>query len=192
MLIVAGIDYSMTSPAICVHQGDTWDPSRCRFFFRTDKAKLLINTDLLSSKIIKPWKCNEERFVASAEWAGEVLVQNMVHAVAIEGYAMGAKGLVFHIGENTGQLKRRVWEIGLPFIVPPPTVIKKFATGKGNAKKEAMIAQFEAETGIFFRALLGQTDASLSPTNDLADAYYMAKWAFSEATTGSLQRALKP
>lgn len=181
MRTVAGIDYSMTSPAICVHTGDTWDPSGCRFYFRTDKAKLLINTELVKSTFIKPWSCNEERFKAGADWASDVLQGDTPSFIAIEGYAMGAKGLVFHIGENTGQLKYAVYKLGLPFIVPPPTVIKKFATGKGNAKKEVMIATFEAETGYKFRELLGQTGASLSPTGDLADAYYMCKWAFQES-----------
>jgi Holliday junction resolvasome RuvABC endonuclease subunit len=181
MKIVAGIDYSMTSPAICIHRGNEWSLDNCKFYFRTDKKKLELKTAQFQSAFIEPWTSNEERFAAGAAWAGAVLSVAKPEAVTLEGYAMGAKGLVFHIGENTGQLKQILWKQGLKFDVPAPSAIKKFATGKGNANKEKMEEAFVAETGFNLRPLLGQTDLSFTPSADIIDSYYMAKWAFAKA-----------
>ena len=38
---LAGVDYSMTSPAICVHIGDHWDITNCKFFYLT-RTKMLM------------------------------------------------------------------------------------------------------------------------------------------------------
>lgn len=59
--------------------------------------------------------------------------------VAIEDYAMGAKGRVFNIGELGGVIRLAVYRAGIPMIEVPPTVLKKFVTGKGNANKTAMV-----------------------------------------------------
>ena len=60
----------------------------------------------------------------------------------------------------------------------PPTVIKKFATGKGNANKEQMYDAFVGE-------LLTPTDLKerltpkakkvINPISDIVDSYFIAK-----------------
>lgn len=80
--------------------------------------------------------------------------------VVLEGYAMGIRsGRLFDIGELGGVLKLCIWERGLPLLVIPPTNLKKFTTGKGNAKKPDMAAALYAQDGVKFR------------TDDEADAY---------------------
>lgn len=65
--------------------------------------------------------------------------------VAIEGYAMGAKGRVFHIGEWGGVARLALMERGdCAVITLPPSNLKSFATCKGNAPKEFMIAAAKA------------------------------------------------
>lgn len=177
-MVIAGIDYSMTSPAICVHRGTEWKFENCKFYFRTDKKTLEMKNDRFASSFIEKWSCQEERFAEGASWAHAVLSVEKPERLTLEGYAMGAKGLVFHIGENTGQLKQQLWKLRIPFDVPSPSAIKKFATGKGNAKKDAMEAAFVAETGFDMRGAMKQSKLSFSPSGDLIDAYYMAKWCF--------------
>jgi Holliday junction resolvasome RuvABC endonuclease subunit len=177
-MVIAGIDYSMTSPAIVIHKGTTWSFENCKFYFRTDKKSLEMKTARFESQLIDKWTCAEERFAAGAAWAHAILSAERPERLTLEGYAMGAKGLVFHIGENTGQLKQQLWKLSIPFDVPAPSAIKKFATGKGNAKKDAMEAAFVAETNFDMRKAMGQTQSSFSPSGDLIDAYYMAKWCF--------------
>ena len=177
-MVIAGIDYSMTSPAICIHKGKEWSLDNCKFYFRTDKKTFELKTSRFHSSLIDKWTCNEERFAQGAEWARSILSAEKPERVTLEGYAMGAKGLVFHIGENTGQLKQVLWQLKLPFDVPAPSAIKKFATGKGNANKEKMEEAFLAETGFDMRPILLQTKLSFTPSADIIDAYYMAKWCW--------------
>ena len=59
--------------------------------------------------------------------------------VAIEDYAMGAKGRTFNIGELGGVIRLAVYRAGIPMIEVPPTVLKKFVTGRGNANKASMV-----------------------------------------------------
>ena len=95
--------------------------------------------------------------------------------VTIEGYSMGSKGKVFHIAENTGLLKYKLWKHNIPFDTPAPTTVKKFATGKGNAPKERMYECFEATTGWDLESLL-DCRRDKNPVSDVVDAYYMATY----------------
>jgi Holliday junction resolvasome RuvABC endonuclease subunit len=178
MRVTCGIDYSMTSPAVCIHYGDSWSIDGCWFYFRTGVKKNEVKVGKIQGTLIEPYKSEEERFYNSAKWVERILETHETPSiVSIEGYAMGAKGKVFHIGENTGQLKLMLWQNNLPFIVPPPTVIKKFATGKGNADKHKMEEAFLAETGVSIRTLLAQSENQMNPSSDIIDAYYMCKYA---------------
>jgi Holliday junction resolvasome RuvABC endonuclease subunit len=177
-MIVAGIDYSMTSPAICIHSGAEWSIKNCKFFFRTDRKKMEPSSKQVHVDFMGEWKCQEERFFKNAAWAQSLIIKYQPEFVVIEGYAMGAKGRVFHIGEHTGVLKHYLWAVEAIHFTPPPTVVKKFATGKGNANKDAMEVAFEAETKFNMRAATGQSLATNSPSNDIIDAYYMAKFGF--------------
>jgi Holliday junction resolvasome RuvABC endonuclease subunit len=98
--------------------------------------------------------------------------------VFLEGYAYGVTSNRAPIYENTAILKHRMWKNKVPFKMYPPTVIKKFATGKGNANKEDMYDAFVAE-------LLTPTDLKerltpkakkvINPISDIVDSYFIAK-----------------
>ena len=53
----------------------------------------------------------------------------------------------------------------------PPTVIKKFATGKGNASKDDMLEAWKNEDGSF--ELLQETG---NPASDIIDSYFICKY----------------
>ena len=55
------------------------------------------------------------------------------------------------------------------FFIAPPTHIKKFATGIGNCKKEQVIE--------LFKATHKELTEKLPKVDDIADAYYMSKFA---------------
>lgn len=60
--------------------------------------------------------------------------------VVVEGYAFGTQGRAHAIGE-LGGIMRLAWRrSGVPFAEVPPNALKKYATGKGNAAKEAVLA----------------------------------------------------
>lgn len=57
--------------------------------------------------------------------------------IVMEGYAMGIRGgRVFDIGELGHAIKQVLYNSGVETIIVPPTSMKKFVTGKGNAKKD--------------------------------------------------------
>ena len=60
-------------------------------------------------------------------------------------------------------------------------VIKKYATGKGNANKEVMYEAFNAEllTPPDLKTILKPKSTKLtSPVTDIVDAYFIAKWGW--------------
>lgn len=64
-----------------------------------------------------------------------------VELVVIEGYAFGVQGQQGHIslGELGGVVRCALADRDIPFVEIPPSSLKMFATGKGNAKKEAVL-----------------------------------------------------
>lgn len=169
-----GIDYSMTCPAICVF-GKT-----ISFWYAHD-AKDYETLQLRHVNVIAGSVTQRAAHLATQALAF-LRPLNPVR-VAIEDYAYTASGRVFHIGENTGILKFFLESRQIPYILVPPTVVKKFATGKGNADKRKMTAAFldaypPAHQWIhhFFRRSTADSDVAKSPLADLADAYWIARY----------------
>jgi len=62
--------------------------------------------------------------------------------VVIEGYSMGTARQSSHahgLGELGGVIRLALWEAGIAYADVPPACLKKYATGKGNANKEAVL-----------------------------------------------------
>jgi crossover junction endodeoxyribonuclease RuvC len=59
--------------------------------------------------------------------------------VAIEGYAFARPNQAHQIGELGGVLRVMFHEEKIKYIEAAPSAVKKFATGKGNAKKEDVV-----------------------------------------------------
>lgn len=62
--------------------------------------------------------------------------------VILEGYAFGAKrqSHTRAIAEAGGVVRLALFEAGIPYAEVPPAVLKKAATGRGNAPKEDVLA----------------------------------------------------
>lgn len=185
ILSVAGIDYSLSSPAIvvCDVSDGTFQWKNCESFFLTGTKKYdgVLNESCFGEQH-QEYKSDIERYTNIATWA----IDKMTHCdiVALEGYAMGAKGRVFNIAENTAILKFIMEDEMLPYKIVAPTELKKYATGKGNANKEAMHEAFVNETGVSLQeALTPGLDKIGNPVSDVVDAYYLAKWVW-ESTLG--------
>ena len=175
---VAGIDYSLTSPAITVHDGDEWKFSNCKFYYLTSAKKSLNNEGRLNGTLYPNHVSDQDRYNNIATWSLQILQENKVRRVSLEGYSFGSVGRVFQIAENTGYLKQKLWEEAIEFDVPPPTRIKKFATGKGNASKEMMEEAFLEQTGYNIRSHMNQTEKQWNPSSDIIDSYFMAMYCF--------------
>lgn len=171
-MIIAGIDYSMTSPAICIYNTDlplTFD--NLKLYALSSGAKKHIgrvgNIDIEAQQ---EFDSPEIRYRNIANWAVDKLISNGVQEVCLEGYSMGSSaGLVFNIAENTSVLKQKLYDSGIKFTTPAPTAVKKGFQGKGNAKKPEMCDEFFRRFGVRMHTLINCPEAK-SPENDLVDA----------------------
>lgn len=82
--------------------------------------------------------------------------------VAVEGYAYGRINQAAALGELGGVTRLALHERAIPYLDIPPSTLKRYATGKGNAAKEAVLASAITR--------LGYAGSSL----DEADALWLA------------------
>jgi Holliday junction resolvasome RuvABC endonuclease subunit len=173
----------MTSPALCVYNTDSGEFKfdNCTFYFLTQSKKYEIDTENIHGMLFE-YSDEMQRYDIISSYFLDRIMENEVDKVYMEDYSMGSKGRVFHIAENTGVLKYRMWSFGIPFQTIPPTVIKKFASGKGNANKERMQEVFEEQNEMKLKQLFNMTDKQWNPSSDLIDAYYICKYGLNDNT----------
>jgi Holliday junction resolvasome RuvABC endonuclease subunit len=72
-----------------------------------------------------------------------------VDLALIEGYSYAAKGsALFQIAEWGGVARLTLYQHDIPFIEVPPAVLKKYATGRGNATKPDMRMALYKRSGL--------------------------------------------
>ena len=178
-----GIDYSMTCPAVCYYT-----PDLAQFWYsQGHETRIGLPIPNLAACYLTPKDTVSERAAFLATYCVHWIKQFDPIRVWIEDYAFAATGRVFHIGENTGILKHFLDNESIAYTPVPPTVVKKFATGKGNADKHKMTDAFLRDyppavawiRQFFPRYKDGQILAK-SPLSDLADAYWIAKYAYTQ------------
>ena len=105
--------------------------------------------------------------------------------VFIEGYAFATSGKshVRSVAENTGLLKYKMHKIRQNFFSVPPSKIKKYATGKGNANKELMYNAFCEEPlspPNLHKYIKPKSNKLTNPTTDIVDAYWICKYGWED------------
>lgn len=173
-----GLDLSLNSPAVCV-LADSGVFEDSNLFYQTDKKKLAGTFGNVTGFLRSEYSCELERYDNIARWFCGIYSTWAEDGalVVLEGYSMGSKGRVFHIAENTGILKHYMWQLGIPWIDAPPTSVKKFATGKGNADKQVMHDAFKRDTGFDMHNFLQPTTKKIgNPVSDLVDAWFLSKY----------------
>lgn len=173
MSIMCGIDYSYTSPAICIY--DTSKELKYEnliFYNFCDKKKLKGSYGNLHIDNFPEYSSTEERYRNICKWASDILSKHNVTEACIEGYSFGASsGLVFNIAENASLIKQYMDVNGIKFSTPTPSQVKKNFTGKGNAKKEMMVDKFYQEfPHIKLHEILGIKEMT-KPIDDIVDSY---------------------
>jgi len=84
---------------------------------------------------------------------------------------------IFQIAENCGILKHVLLSKKLKYVTVPPSIVKKFATDKGNANKELMYEQFCKDTKTDLMKMMDMQTLS-NPVTDIVDAYYIARCGY--------------
>lgn len=176
---IAGIDYSLRSPAICVFAGDystQFSFNKCMFYYLTDvKKHVTTYGNNIIGQGFEIFEGDSSRYDSISSWALDKV--SVVDHIALEGYSFGSKGhRLFQIAENTGVLKYKLYQSGIPVEVLPPSQVKKFATKKGNANKEKMYEAFVEETGVDLAKEMTPLKKDIgNPVSDIIDSYYICK-----------------
>ena len=164
-----GIDYSMTSPAICIGDG-TFANCKIQYLTPTKKYGKSYLNGKISGSYYGTWTSEEFRYDYISNW---VLAQVPPNSdVYLEGYAFAAKGQVYNIGENTGLLKYKLYKLDIHPFMPTPTQVKKQATGKGNASKTMMHDAFVERTEVDLTEVM-ETHAEANPLTDVVDSFFI-------------------
>ena len=175
---IVGIDYSLNSPAICI-AGDNFDFNKCSFHFLTSKKKHIgkFGKNIFGYEI-KEYNTPIERFSNISTWALDIIHKHKSNTakVFIEGYSFGSKGqAVFQIAENCGILKYRLqMSPSMLYDTIVPSVVKKYASGKGNADKQLMYDSFKEHTKKDLMKMFDMQKLN-NPVTDIVDSYYIAK-----------------
>jgi len=149
-LIITAVDPSLTGTAVC-----TLDTS--------DDTIINVTTFKVPKGIIGIIRLN---------WLSNALNSNLKKhnpkEIFIEGYSFMSKGRsVFSLGELGGIFRIILAKHWGGYYEMPPTSLKKFVTGKGNAKKQVMLEQT-------FRKF-GMGSETLTDDNQV-DAYGLARF----------------
>jgi crossover junction endodeoxyribonuclease RuvC len=124
-LTVCGLDLSLTSTGCAkIASGPLVEPP---WTFRIRSAR-------------KGW----DRLESQVNRIGQAVKEIDPDLIAVEGpgYHAAAQGSYWH--ETAGlwwSVTHRIWLTGRPMVIIGPSVLKKFATGSGSAKKSAMVGQ---------------------------------------------------
>ena len=139
-MYVVGLDLSLNSTGISISGGDTVKTYAIAPSF---KAKQEEKIDFIVDEIIH---------FTFPSYAKVIFF--------IEGYSFTQRSASITIlAELAGALKNHLRHNGINYYIIPPTVLKKYVTGKGNAKKEQMLLGVYKTWGMEFI------------TNDEVDAY---------------------
>ncbi len=155
MSLIIGIDPSLTSTGIVVLRGNKVELAV------TTKNKPALGTIDRVRLIYERIVCVAESLTDGEKWQAPDLI-------VIEGFSYGSKGRsVFDIAylgwRIREELERLRTEDGIPWLEVPPSQLKKFATGQGNANKEIILQQVYKRWGVEFS------------DNNQADAYVLAQ-----------------
>lgn len=145
--IILGLDLSLRATGICVLKGN------------------IHHVSLIKSKIE-----GMERLAYIKKAIKNILYQNQWDIILIEGYSFGSRGrAIFSSGELGGIIKLLLYKyrnkdfLRVPTYIVPPTCLKKFITGKGNAPKDSMKMETLSKYNIKFE------------DNNECDAFGLAK-----------------
>lgn len=178
--IFCGVDFSITCPGFHIFDmkkqyqkfqfGIAFPFNKPNKFWNSEEKIIQLDNFLLIGKDIE-YSNQTERFFTLCSSIAKLLVGYGVEEIAIEDYALGAKGKVFSIAECTGLFKSMMQNIfDIPVYAYPPTQIKKFFSGKGNTNKIGMSEAFNQICGFKVHEKLNCKEGD-NPASDIIDAY---------------------
>ena len=134
------------------------DPSTCFGVAVVDAGKQVAFTEEIQFKKLEGY----ERIQAIGMRVLELHQELSPDLVAIEGMFVGHPSSAVTVISIAFFTRYLLWQEGIPFVDVPPTVLKKFVSGTGNATKDKMMMEVLRRWGY------------VSKTNNIADAVGIA------------------
>lgn len=132
----------------------------------TGTGLVALSGDKSYSKVIHTKERGLERMKLICDEVEQFLDYHDTEIACIEGFSYGSKGkAIYEIGGLGYLLRMILYNKDYEWYEIPPSTLKKFATGKGNAKKHEVAVAVQKRWG--FEA----------PTEDEIDAYVLARMA---------------
>lgn len=128
------------------------------------------NADIILQAIIvtTPKRSDEERLIQIYDFLDKI-EQEDIKLVYLEGLSYGSQGRsVSQIGAVHYLTRIFLYKNKINYKIISPSELKKFITGKGNAKKDLMLLNIYKKFGIAYE------------DDNLADAYSLARMALEE------------
>lgn len=151
MSVILGIDPSLTNTGLCWGDGHNVHRAARVVTQRVKDPKAIINRVQRLKAIVSHIR---------EHLAGEIKPD----LIMIEAYSFGSRNGGEYLGELGGVLR---WELykhvadAMNVVEVAPSAVKKFATGKGTSKKEAIIGHIQKRWNVLFE------------NSDEADAYVL-------------------
>ena len=175
-----GIDYSMNSPSCCLFDGTEYRYLNLNTVKRLEGKFQVSNHHFSVEYLPKNFSNAIEKYSYMSRMFLDFIESFGKSNVALEGYSYGSKGqAILNIAENIQTLKLRLYNssnIELILPSPPPTQIKKFATGKGNADKTMMYTSYATATGVDTIHTILDKKCEDSPVSDFVDSYWICEF----------------
>ena len=131
-----GIDYSSTSPAICVLRDDF---KTSLFFYATYNQKLAEKALNYDGFLLTEGLKDIQRYYEIAKWAISIIKPYIKEniKIAMEGYSFGSsRSLTFNIAENAGLLKFLLFkELNIMPTIIPQRLPKSISVAVGERTK---------------------------------------------------------
>ena len=185
-----GIDYSMSSPSLCLSSGD----GNYDIYYLCKQVKLrgeikAVGTQGTNFRFFGEASCTLDNDQVRYDWISDWAISKMsnVSRACIEDYAFNATGRVHATGENTGLFKHKMYKAGIEFETVAPMAAKRFA-GASKQKgikdsKDLMEQRFIEKTGIDLRGIFELGEKVKNPISDIIDSYWICEYLMGKVLT---------
>lgn len=174
---IVGIDPSMNGTGVVILETDeTYKKITDTKYLGFTQVKKMESQNIIFSRQ-KDFSFRENKMIRDVKAIIDFIDSNVEKEdtyIALEDYAYGATGNTFNIGEFVGLLKIKLIESGYKLRLYEPSVIKKFATGKGNADKVSMGDAYINSTSSHKLNIKENLEDYESPKADIVDAFWIA------------------
>ena len=135
-MITIGLDLSINSTGICINDNGNYT----YYIITPHITKSQRQVDVISYIEYSKQKSDSENIRSIGECIQQILYKYQVDLIVIEDISLQShSSSIITLSLLNGYVRRILDEMGIRFIMIPPTSLKKFAVGNGGAKKDVMI-----------------------------------------------------